>query len=148
VTATLDDNQVVYSFELILTRPDTELTGLLFRTLLEAQKTVHLQVALAIVTIDQNSRIVHWHEDDFYVLPSLWGSGIGGRFLHAILSDLPKRRAVQRGSVCRVELPEIRPSDPASRNDLIGIIDFYKGYNFKVIIEGGSERLLEQKLDA
>jgi GNAT superfamily N-acetyltransferase len=126
-------DQAVYALELILNRPGSS-------------TTIDLQVALAMVTVKGNPPVVQWHEDNFFVLPSLWGSGIGGTFLRAILDDLPKRHAIVRGSVCRVTLPEIRPSDLASRNDLIGVIDFYKSDNFKVIIENGREKLLERKL--
>lgn len=41
-------------------------------------------------------------------------------------------------------LDDFALSSPASE----GIIDFYKGEKFKVIIEGGTEELLERKLDA
>jgi GNAT superfamily N-acetyltransferase len=130
----IEDNQAVYTFQLTVMQPGSP-------------APINLQVALAVVTVDQNSPIVHWHEDDFFVLPSLWGSGLGGRFLRAILSDLPKRKAVAPGSVCRVELPESRPNDLASRNDLIGIIDFYKAEGFKVVLDGLTKKLLLRKLD-
>jgi GNAT superfamily N-acetyltransferase len=132
---TIEDNQAVYAFQLMLMQPGSS-------------RRINLQVALAIVTVDQQSQIVRWHENDFFVLPSLWGSGLGGRFLRAILSDLPKRKAVAPGSVCRVELPESRPNDLASRNDLIGVIDFYKAEGFKVFLDGPNKKLLLRKLDA
>jgi hypothetical protein len=132
---TIEDNQAVYAFQLMLMQPGSS-------------RRINLQVALAIVTVDQKSQIVRWHENDFFVLPSLWGSGLGGRFLRAILSDLPKRKAVAPGSVCRVELPESRPNDLASRNDLIGVIDFYKAEGFKVFLDGLNKKLLLRKLDA
>jgi GNAT superfamily N-acetyltransferase len=131
----IEDNQAVYTFELIVMQSGST-------------KPIHLQVALAVVTVDQKASTIYWHEDDFFVLPSLWGSGIGGRFLRAILTDLPKRKAIGPGSDCRVELPESRPNDLASRNDLIGIIDFYKAEGFKVVLDGLTKKLLLRKLDA
>jgi hypothetical protein len=127
----IDDRQAVYSLEVMLTRPDT-------------REPLPLQAALAVVTVGSNK--VEWDRQDFFVLPSLWGTGIGGSFLRAIVKDLPKRRAVAANSVCQVKLPTINPTDPASRNDLIGVIDFYKAAGFRTVSRDGMEKFLERKL--
>jgi GNAT superfamily N-acetyltransferase len=92
-------------------------------------KPVPMQLAVAAVL--ESPERVKWTSEDFFVPPSLWGSGTGGVFLRALLERLAKP-----GREFVVELIQVRHGDRSDfavrqeRNDLIA---FYKSAGFTVV---------------
>ncbi len=71
---------------------------------------------------------VWWNSDDFFVPPSLWGAGIGGSFLRALLAKLD-----EDGTRVRVYVgAPIGRNDPASWADRVHYVEFYKSAGFRI----------------
>ena len=84
-----------------------------------------IQAGLAFVDL-QTAGLARWNSDEFFVPPGLWGAGIGGKFLDALLGMLPKTV-----TTCEVtlETEHVGTSPALSRNDLIA---FYKRAGFQL----------------
>ncbi len=92
-----------------------------------------IQVAVAAVMTTAGE--ASWSADDFYVPPSLWGAGIGGRFLSALLGYLAASHGV---SVFKVDvaMPPDRADDTA-RITRANSVEFYKRHRFRLDAPSG-----------
>jgi GNAT superfamily N-acetyltransferase len=88
-----------------------------------------LSLGLALVSISKDAPKASWTTDDFFVPPSLWGGGIGGTFMHALLAKL-KDDGIQKFEVDVILTPTQR--DDATRADRLGFIEFYKAHHFRL----------------
>ncbi len=94
-----------------------------------------IQVAASLVRI--LAPAAEWQTDDLFVLPGLWGSGIGTEFVRHILEDLRKRGI----SECQVKLDTSRRlSSEGSRAEHLDHVEFYRSLGFCLDREG--KRLL------
>lgn len=89
---------------------------------------VELQVGLAAISIDNG--VARWNAEQLFVPPSLWNGGIGTDFLARLLKLFkdggPSIPTVRE---CRVTISQAK-SDPASKAEQIGYLDFYKPAGF------------------
>jgi GNAT superfamily N-acetyltransferase len=120
--------KIVYSYDLQLT--------------LQRQSggdiTYPVQGGLAFLDFPDEST-ARWNVDDFFVPPSLWGAGLGARFLVELLNVL-KEEKVTRCEVMVVSPEEDRDravewskrTDLASRQQLNDLLAFYKRANFRL----------------
>jgi hypothetical protein len=113
--------------------------------LLQKGKTV---VGLAFVHEQTGSGGSHacWTPKEFFVPPSLWGAGIGGKFLARVIEALatatdPQTRA-GKYRTCRVTLEGPR-TDPASRQERADLLEFYKGHEFQADVEDANLLVLD-----
>jgi hypothetical protein len=90
-------------------------------------------VQMGFVALTGGGSRVTWTSEDFFVPPSLWGAGIGGAFLRAVLGDL-----VAAGiRTCDVYV--VNRDDEQSRSqrtERVGFIEFYRGQGFQVVAKG------------
>ena len=100
---------------------------------------IEAQIGLAFVR-ETAGAVARMRTEDFFVPPSLWGTGLGGGFLKELLYELP-------GTVeqFEVELPasKVQLRDPASRRERTDMISFYKRAGFRAEI--GGEKLVAQR---
>jgi len=105
-----------------------------------------IQAGLAFVDLPDRTT-ARWSVEDFFVPPSLWGAGLGARFLKELLIQL-KREQVQRCEVT-IESP-VEPehervfdwaerTDLASRQQLNDLLAFYQNARFSF---DGHEKLV------
>lgn len=120
--------RTVYSFDLQLTlqgQPGGDIT-------------CPVQAGLAFVDFSDKA-IAKWTVEEFFVPPSLWGAGIGAKFLDGLIKLL-KDEKVRR---CEVEIvsPEedrkmavewTKRTDIATRQQLNDLLAFYQSANFKL----------------
>lgn len=80
------------------------------------------------------SYYAEWTSRDFFVPPSLWGTGIGGRFLEKLVSHLRLAYDLYPSlKECKVELEtRLGPdrTDLGSRQEMVDLTEFYKGAGF------------------
>ncbi|HEV2047008.1 MAG TPA: patatin-like phospholipase family protein [Chthoniobacterales bacterium] len=104
-----------------------------------------IQAGLAFVDL-QTAGLARWNSDEFFVPPGLWGAGIGGKFLDALLRKLPPTV-----TTCEVILDAEHVgtsqapigTDIASRQERNDLIAFYKRDGFKLNAENRLVRGLE-----
>ena len=95
-----------------------------------------VQVAIVLLSIDRDARMAEWETGDLFVLPGLWGSGIGTRFAAHLLEDLKHDNI----ATCRVRLVTGRHlSSAGSRQEHLDNIAFYRSLGFTLDPDG--ERL-------
>ncbi|MEW5978363.1 MAG: hypothetical protein AB1898_21410 [Acidobacteriota bacterium] len=92
------------------------------------RESYRIDVGVARVWMD--GRSAGWHHDEFWVIPGLWGGGIGGRFL----DDLCQGLAAMGIETFEVTLPaDGVPSDAGSRQARVDLMEFYKGAGFHLL---------------
>ena len=121
--------KTVYSYDLKLTlqRQDGE------------DRLYYIQAGLAFLDLS-GRMLVRWTAEEFFVPPSLWGAGIGEKFLNDLLGKL-KGEGFKR---CEVTVELQKRTDVASsqqRNDLIA---FYQRANFTLDANNRLVRDLEE----
>jgi GNAT superfamily N-acetyltransferase len=98
----------------------------------EPLQTCNIQGGLAFVGLSPgapaNPRIAVWRDNEFFIPPGLWGSGIGSAFLRSLLLKLESIGV----TTCAVSLAEQKRTDLASRQQRSDLIAFYKREGFKL----------------
>jgi hypothetical protein len=89
---------------------------------------VELQLGLVGLTISEGTAA--WTSDEFFVPPSLWGGGFGGRFLGKLLETLQSTRGVTKCTVT-VKGPDATASR-AQWEERRGFVDFYRQSGFQI----------------
>jgi GNAT superfamily N-acetyltransferase len=136
-----EKGKTVYSFDLKLTlqRPQDKDTE------------YEIQAGLAFVDVSAEP-IARWTNEEFFVPPSLWGAGLGAKFLDKLLIQLKKEK-FDRCEVA-VEPPErtaddkvvfewLKRTDLASRQQRADLLAFYQRAGF--ILD--ADKKLVRKLD-
>jgi Patatin-like phospholipase len=125
-----ETGKTVYSFDLQLTlqgqTPDDDVT-------------YPVQGGLTFVEFAENRSIARWTVEEFFVPPSLWGAGLGAKFLVELLEVL-ESEGVKRCEVAVVGPGEERDrpfewskrTDIASRQQLNDLLAFYQRANFRL----------------
>ena len=95
-----------------------------------------IQAGLAF--IDLSDDMARWNVEHLFIPPSLWGAGLGERFLNQLLAELKK--AGCKSCEVTVETPVKKPddkdmdwskrTDPASRQQLNDLLAFYQRAQF------------------
>jgi Patatin-like phospholipase len=143
-----EKGKTVYSFDLKLTlqRPQ------------DKDAEYEIQAGLAFLDLSRRPtdlsqrRTAHWTNEEFFVPPSLWGAGLGARFLDKLLIELKKEK-FDRCEVT-VEPPErtadhklvfewLKRTDLASRQQRADLLAFYQRAGF--ILD--ADKKLVRKLD-
>jgi hypothetical protein len=76
-----------------------------------------------------------WTSEDFFVPPSLWGAGLGGQFLRALLDELPKLGI----HTCDVYIVNRHYEVArAQRSERLGFLEFYRGFGFQLLHKGNA----------
>ena len=117
--------KTVYSYDLKLTQQSEEGQDIPY----------YVQAGLAFLDLSEKT-LARWNVEDFFVPPSLWGAGLGAKFLNELLAIL-KREGVTRCEVA-VEAPKegdgavewLKRTDLASRQQLNDLLAFYQRANF------------------
>jgi len=117
--------KTVYSYDLKLTQQSQEGQDIPY----------HVQAGLAFLDLSDNT-LARWNVEDFFMPPSLWGAGLGAKFLNELLATL-KEEGVKRCEVA-VEAPKesdgavewLKRTDLASRQQLNDLLAFYQRANF------------------
>jgi len=94
----------------------------------------NVELGIAFVTIDGTRAC--WEATEFFVPPSLWGAGIGGRFLDELLRKLK--------SSCReveVVLRDPPVKDDAQRKELADLMQMYRERKFEQEPDGAVIRM-------
>jgi GNAT superfamily N-acetyltransferase len=98
----------------------------------EPLQTCSVQGGLAFVGLlpgpPATPRIAVWRDNEFFVPPGLWGSGIGAAFLRSLLLKLESIGVI----TCAVSLAGQKRTDLASRQQRSDLIAFYKREGFKL----------------
>jgi hypothetical protein len=94
-----------------------------------------LQVGLLAMTV--SAGVVRWKAEEFFVPPSLWSGGIGSAFLTQFLSHVDQSGGggkffTEAIHECRVEIVTNVKTDPASRAQEMGYLDFYRPHGFEL----------------
>jgi hypothetical protein len=96
------------------------------------------QAGLAFLDLLSDKTLARWNVEDFFVPPSLWGAGLGARFLNELLVIL-KKEGVKS---CEVDLEPppkktddaavewLKRTDLASRQQLNDLLAFYQRASF------------------
>jgi len=117
--------KTVYSYDLKLTQQSQEGQDIPY----------NVQAGLAFLDLSDNT-LARWNVEDFFMPPSLWGAGLGAKFLNELLATL-KEEGVKRCEVA-VEAPKesdgavewLKRTDLASRQQLNDLLAFYQRANF------------------
>ena len=93
------------------------------------------QVALAAIEVLDGGTLARWNDADFFIPPSLWGTGIGTGFLTRLCEKLSNNNFER----CQVKILEGEGhTDPSSRAARTDTITFYKTAGFNEIeLENG-----------
>jgi GNAT superfamily N-acetyltransferase len=118
-------DKTVYSYDLKLTQQSEEGQDIPY----------YVQAGLAFLDLPGET-LARWNVEDFFVPPSLWGAGLGAKFLNELLATL-KKEGLKRCEVA-VEAPEesdgavewLKRTDLASRQQLNDLLAFYQRANF------------------
>jgi hypothetical protein len=76
--------------------------------------------------------IVGWTSDDFFVPPSLWGAGYGGRMLAGVIKHLKEDETCPVAYVC-VKSPQAPADNTIAREDERVFVAQYRGHGFQQI---------------
>ncbi|MEZ5285944.1 MAG: hypothetical protein R2712_14275 [Vicinamibacterales bacterium] len=95
-------------------------------TLSDRQRRARIQAGLAMVLVRNGD--AGWSSDDFFVPPSLWGAGIGSRFLFDLLWKLP---GTVRFCFVIVKVPPPGHRHELALNDRQSFVDQYRRYGFR-----------------
>jgi GNAT superfamily N-acetyltransferase len=96
-----------------------------------------VQAGLAFLDLSGKT-LARWNVEDFFVPPSLWGAGLGAKFLNELLAVL-KKEGVKRCEVAVEPPPKkiddeavewLKRTDVASRQQLNDLLAFYQRANF------------------
>jgi GNAT superfamily N-acetyltransferase len=96
-----------------------------------------VQAGLAFLDLSDKT-LARWNVEDFFVPPSLWGAGLGAKFLNELLAIL-KKEGVKRCEVSVEPPPKktddeavewLKRTDVASRQQLNDLLAFYQRANF------------------
>jgi GNAT superfamily N-acetyltransferase len=118
-------DKTVYSYDLKLTQQSEEGQDIPY----------YVQAGLAFLDLSEKT-LARWNVEDFFVPPSLWGAGLGAKFLNQLLARL-KAEKLERCEVA-VEAPKesdgafewLKRTDLASRQQLNDLLAFYQRANF------------------
>ncbi len=98
---------------------------------------VKIQAGIAAVT--RSGTIAGWTSDDFFVPPSLWGAGIGSRFLRNLLHKLHEEKSTLCYVVVKAPLPGARHR--VALDDRRSYADQYRRLGFSTAREGEEKML-------
>jgi hypothetical protein len=96
---------------------------------------VEMQLGIAILRTENSTAT--WKSDEFFVPPSLWGSGTGREFLRVLL-DVLATAGIKEVVVKPSDAAAGRRSDFASRQEQNDMLAFYKGQQFFLSLSGRS----------
>lgn len=74
--------------------------------------------------------LVAWQGDDFFVPPGLWGAGIGGDFLHLLITHPRMRDYLEDGTLLAVQLLVNRDAPRARRQRWADDLQLYRSHGF------------------
>jgi GNAT superfamily N-acetyltransferase len=124
---TQEADKIVYSYDLKLTLQS------------EHGKDTCYEVQAGLAFLDLSDKtLARWNVEDFFVPPSLWGAGLGAKFLNELLAIL-KKEGVTRCEVAVEPPPKktddvavewLKRTDVASRQQLNDLLAFYQRANF------------------
>jgi GNAT superfamily N-acetyltransferase len=110
-----------------------------------------VQAGLAFLEVKENEgkKIATWTTEDFFVPPSLWGAGLGAKFLDKLLEVLRSEKI----SRCEVSIkppdneqdvpkPWLQRTDLASRQQLNDAVAFYQRAHFNLDLDKQLVRVL------
>ncbi len=135
----------VYSFELELTDQREKASG-------GAKQTV--QAGLAFVDKVTVPETACWNTEDFFVPPSLWGAGLGAKFLDELLEVLRLEKITR----CEVTvqpppdevdapIPWTKRTDLATRQQLNDLLAFYSRAHFTLAKDKDDKKLVRDLTD-
>ena len=90
---------------------------------------VEVQVGIAAVTFRQNPKRAGWTSDDFFVPPSLWGTGLGWYFLDNLLAVLHQEKCVDCHVV--VKAPPEGERTKVANDDRRSFVEHYRKMGFR-----------------
>ena len=104
-----------------------------------SNREVEIQAGLAFISVkdDERREIARWETDEFFVPPSLWGSGMGRTFLQKLLGKLGEEGIRKCEVTISSRMPgapgvvELLQTDLASRQERNDLIAFYKRAGFR-----------------
>jgi hypothetical protein len=88
------------------------------------------EVQLALVAVSISEGTAAWTSEEFFVPPSLWGGGLGGRFLQELLQTL-RDQGVGKCEVT-VKGPDRTSASRAQWEERRGFVDFYRQSGFLI----------------
>ncbi len=102
-------------------------------------------IELGVTAVTKKETIAGWTSEDFFVPPSLWGAGYGGRMLRLLLEEL-KKTGCARCYVC-VKAPVAGNDNNITREDERAFVAQYRGQRFQQIhLDARVERVSEDDL--
>jgi GNAT superfamily N-acetyltransferase len=127
----LEAGKTVYSFDLKLTLQGSK----------GAKVEYDVQAGLAFLDLSDKS-IARWTNEEFFIPPSLWGAGLGARFLDKLLEKL-KAKGLKRCEVTvkppetkdKVGIEWLKRTDVASRQQRADLLAFYQRAGFNLDAE-------------
>jgi patatin-like phospholipase len=99
-------------------------------------KNCFVQVGLAF--LDLQKPTARWTNEEFFIPPSLWGAGLGAKFLDKLLAKLKDEEGFSRcevtvkspGSIDKVGVEWLKRMDLASRQQRYDLLAFYQRAGF------------------
>lgn len=88
-------------------------------------------IELGVTAVTRQDALAGWTSEDFFVPPSLWGAGYGGRMLRLLLGEL-KMTGCERCYVC-VKAPLPGNDNNITREDERAFVAQYRGQRFQQI---------------
>jgi len=110
------------------THPDARVHAFIVMLGQPGRRAVEVEVAQAAVTISRP--IACWTSDDFFVPPSLWGSGLGGRFIRDLVAYLNRCHGISTFKV-HVAMPKGQ-ADGIALAKRVSFVEFYKRNRFRL----------------
>jgi hypothetical protein len=110
------------------------------------QKVRYVEVQLGLAALQIRGTVARWRSDNFFVPPSLWGSGTGGKFLGELVKKL-EAAGIEHLVVKLKQAAEKERSDFSTRQERNDLIAFYKGQRFSLAKNGSTmvRRLVQPK---
>ena len=136
-----EKGKAIYSFDLKLTlqRPH--------------DKDAEYKIQAGLAFLDLSAKpIARWTNEEFFVPPSLWGAGLGARFLDKLLIELKKEKfdrcevtvePPKRTADDKVVVEWLERTDLASRQQRADLVAFYQRAGFTL----GADKKLGRKLN-
>ena len=133
--------KAIYSFDLKLTLQRPQGTDTEYK----------IQAGLAFLDLSDQT-VARWTNEEFFVPPSLWGAGLGARFLDKLLIELKKEKfdrcevtvePPKRTADDKVVFEWLERTDLASRQQRADLLAFYQRAGFTL----GVNKKLVRKLD-
>ncbi|HXU81748.1 MAG TPA: hypothetical protein VN914_10155 [Polyangia bacterium] len=93
----------------------------LILTLEHGELKVRVQVGLLAYALEDGE--AQWDDRDFFIVPGLWGSGLGGQFMTLVKTKLA-------GTPCRVSIVPARSAGAGVQQERADLVQFYQSHDF------------------